>query len=82
MYDGITESVALDIASARIKIWNGDKVYVDTRKDAEVGADGIPFAVENLPAGPAFIQTWFYNSAGDAEGAVYYNYARREVSQE
>ena len=76
VYDGIAVPVPLDIASARIKIWNGDKVYVDERKDAEPGADGIPFTVSDLPKGPAFIQTWFYNSEGKPEGAVYYNYAR------
>ena len=77
VYDGIAVPVPLDIASARIKIWNGDKVYVDERKDAESGADGIPFTVSDLPKGPAFIQTWFYNSEGKPEGAVYYNYARK-----
>ncbi|HAV64297.1 MAG TPA: sulfatase [Verrucomicrobiales bacterium] len=76
VYDGRTVPQAIDIASARIKIWNGGKVYVDQKRDAEPGADGIPFTTGNLPAGPAFIQTWFYNSAGEPEGAVYYNYAR------
>ena len=76
VYDGLTKSVALDIASARIKIWHGDKVYADERKDAQPGADGIPFTIDNLPQGPAFIQTWFFNSKGEGEGAVYYNYAR------
>ncbi|KGL62300.1 sulfatase, S1-17 family [Polaribacter sp. Hel1_85] len=66
--------VALKIASARIKIWNGDKVYVDTKKDANPNADGVRFTLKNLPKGPAFIQTWFYNSKGEMEGSVYYNY--------
>ncbi|MHA7944819.1 sulfatase-like hydrolase/transferase [Formosa sp. 3Alg 14/1] len=65
---------ALNIASARIKIWNGDTVYVDEKKDANVGQDGVQFTIQNLPKGPAFIQTWFYNEAGKMEGAVYYNY--------
>lgn len=65
---------ALDIASARIKIWNGDKVYVDETKKVDPNADGVHFTLENLPKGPAFIQTWFYNSKGEMEGSVYYNY--------
>lgn len=68
--------VAIDIASARIKIWNGDEIYVDERKEANPNADGVSFIIENLPKGPAFIQTWFYNAAGEMEGAVYYNYAK------
>ncbi|MDW7695865.1 sulfatase-like hydrolase/transferase [Flammeovirgaceae bacterium SG7u.111] len=66
---------ALDIASARIKIWNGDKVYADEKKEADPNADGVNFSIKDLPKGPAFIQTWFYNAAGEMEGAVYYNYA-------
>ncbi|MGB7323484.1 MAG: sulfatase-like hydrolase/transferase [Rubripirellula sp.] len=75
VYDGKSTPKAIDVASARIKIWNGDDVYFDETKDADADADGVPFVI-SLPAGPAFIQTWFYNSAGDMEGAVYYNYAR------
>ncbi|MGJ8653187.1 MAG: sulfatase-like hydrolase/transferase [Opitutaceae bacterium] len=70
------EGEALAIASARIKIWNGETVYVDETKDADPDADGVNFSIENLPKGPAFIQTWFYNAAGEMEGAVYYNYAQ------
>ena len=65
---------ALDIANARIKIWNGDKVYVDETKKVDPNADGVHFNLDNLPKGPAFIQTWFYNSKGEMEGSVYYNY--------
>ena len=68
---------ALEIASARIKIWNGDKVYVDERKDADPDSDGVEFTIKKLPKGPAFIQTWFYNAAGEMEGAVYYDYAQK-----
>ena len=75
VYDNKNSAVALDIASARIKIWNGDKVYVDEKKEADPNADGVEFTVNNLPKGPAFVQTWFYNPAGQMEGAVYYNYA-------
>jgi len=70
---------ALDIASARVKIWNGDKVYVDETKKANPNADGVHFNLENLPKGPAFIQTWFYNSMGEMEGSVYYNYVSFET---
>ncbi|MFC1761084.1 glycoside hydrolase N-terminal domain-containing protein [Planctomycetota bacterium] len=75
VYDSKDRPAALDIASARIKIWNGDKVYVDEKKKADPNADGVEFTIDKLPKGPAFIQTWFYNSAGQMAGAVYYNYA-------
>lgn len=68
---------ALDIASARIKIWNGDVVYMDATKSADPEADGVKFTISDLPKGPAFIQTWFYNPAGEMEGAVYYTYAQK-----
>ena len=39
------------------------------------------FSINDLPKGPAFIQTWFLNAAGEMEGAVYYNYAQLEVKK-
>ena len=69
---------ALEIATARVKIWNGDTVYVDETKKADPNADGVNFTLKNLPKGPAFIQTWFYNAADEMVGAVYYNYAHFE----
>ena len=66
---------ALPIASARLKIWNEDTVYFDDTQPADPDADGVTFSAENLPAGPALIQTWFYDAAGEMVGAVYYNYA-------
>ncbi len=71
---------AIDVSSARLRIWNGNTTYYDERADrANNASDGIEFTVENLPKGPVFIQTWFYNASGAANGAVYYNYARADV---
>ena len=78
VFDSRRDPVALDIASARLKIWNGENVYVDERKNADPNADGVTFDLENLPQGAAFIQTWFYNSSGEMEGSVYFNYVRPE----
>ena len=75
VFDGKAVPKPIEVASARIKIWNGDKVYVDETKDAEKDADGVQFSVADLPAGPAFMQTWFYDSDGEMVGAVYNNYA-------
>ncbi|MCL5129592.1 sulfatase-like hydrolase/transferase [Algibacter sp. L4_22] len=69
---------ALAIASARIKIWDGDTIYVDETKKANPNADGVKFTLKNLPKGPAFVQTWFYDASGEMVGAVYYNYVHSE----
>ena len=78
VFDGKTTPKPLAIASARIRIWNGDIVYADEKKVATPDADGVPFTISNLPAGPAFVQTWFYDSAGEMLGAVNNNYVRLE----
>ncbi|WP_405607928.1 sulfatase-like hydrolase/transferase [Polaribacter sp. Asnod1-A03] len=66
--------IALPIASARIKIWHGDTVYVDETKKANPNSDSVNFTLKKIPKGPAFIQTWFYDTSGKMVGAVYYNY--------
>jgi arylsulfatase A-like enzyme len=78
VYDKKDTAVALDIASARIKIWNDDTVYADEKQAADPQADGVEFTITDLPQGPAFIQTWFYDAAGEMTGAVYYNYVTRD----
>ena len=75
---GAGPGTALAIAEARIKIWNDDTVYADERKAADPDADGVVFSIADLPAGPAFVQTWFYDAAGEMVGAVYYNYVEME----
>lgn len=74
VYGSKNSPKALSIVSARIKIWHGDNVYVDKKKAVNSNADGVSFNIADLPKGPAFIQTWFYNAEGEMEGAVYYNY--------
>jgi hypothetical protein len=34
------------------------------------------FTVPNLPAGPAFVQTWFLDAAGQSLGGAYYTYVK------
>ena len=78
---GGTTPKSIAIASASLKIWNGNTTYVDERKDAESGADGVVFTVEDLPKGPAFVETQFYGSDGKVICPVYYTYARPEYSK-
>lgn len=65
---------ALAIHSARIRIWNGEKIYADEKQTAKDGADSVAFTVRALPAGPAMVQTWFYDAGGKELSGAYYNY--------
>lgn len=64
---------ALPVHSARIRIWNGDKTYFDERKDVDPDSDSAVFTL-HLPAGPAMVQTWFYDADGKELGGAYYDY--------
>jgi arylsulfatase A-like enzyme len=70
----VTTGKALPIHSARIRIWDGDRVYADERKTATVEADGVVFTVRSLPAGPAMVQTWFFDQDGHELCGAYYDY--------
>jgi arylsulfatase A-like enzyme len=67
------KGVALPIASARLRVWRDDQVLFDSRVEAAPAADGVSFAAV-LPAGPAQIQTWFYDRDGQAITGAYYVY--------
>lgn len=64
---------ALAIRSARIRVWNGDTVYADKRQPVDPDADSVVFTV-SLPAGPAMVQTWFYDATGKELCGAYYDY--------
>ena len=72
---GGTRPRATAIKSAGLKIYHGNTVYVDEKKDANPDADGVVFTVKDLPKGPAFIEAQFYGSNGKVICPVYYTYA-------
>jgi len=76
---GGTQPRAIAIKSAGLKIYHGDKVYVDEKKEADPDADGVVFTVKDMPKGPAFIEAQFYGADGKVICPVYYNYARAGV---
>jgi len=69
----LTYGMALPIHSARIRIWNGDKIYFDERQDVKPDSNGAVFTV-SLSSGPAMVQTWFYDADGKELGGAYYDY--------
>jgi arylsulfatase A-like enzyme len=71
--DQLTTGVALPVATARLRIWNGATVLADERQPVEPTSDGPVFTLP-LPAGPAMIQTWFYDPAGHELAGAYYVY--------
>ncbi len=72
-----TRGKALAIRAARIRIWHGDKTYADEKQAVNPDSDGAVFTIRSLPAGPAMVQTWFFDAAGKELGGVYYNYVHR-----
>ncbi|MCG9792353.1 sulfatase-like hydrolase/transferase [Flavobacterium algicola] len=71
--NALTYGKPLPIRSARIRVWNGNKTYSDERKDVVPESDGAVFTIK-LPAGPAMVQTWFYDAEGQELCGAYYNY--------
>ena len=63
---------AQPIRGARLRIWHGTETYFDARTAVAADADAAVFAVARLPAGPASVQTWFYDNEGrEIAGACY-----------
>jgi len=69
---------ALPVASARLRIWNGERTYYDRKQPVDPDGDGSVFTVTGLPAGPAMVQSWFYDDAGNELCGAYYIYTRRQ----
>ena len=68
-----TVGKALAIREARIRVWNGDKTLADERQPVNPDSDGPVFKLP-LPAGPAMLQTWFYDESGKELCGAYYVY--------
>ncbi|MBI1372823.1 MAG: sulfatase-like hydrolase/transferase [Phycisphaera sp.] len=68
---------ALPIHSARLRIWNGDHAYFDDKQAVDPDSDGPVFTVKSLPAGPAMVQTWFYDADGKELCGAYYVYTQQ-----
>lgn len=71
--NALTYGKAIPIHSARIRVWNDKKTYFDQRKDVASDSDGALFTL-HMPAGPAMVQTWFYDANGNELCGAYYNY--------
>ncbi len=71
--DRPTLGKALPVRTARIRIWHGEKTYADERQDVKPDSSGAVFAAR-LPAGPAMVQTWFYDEAGKELCGAHYDY--------
>lgn len=71
----LTNGKALPVRSARIRVWNDEKTYADERQDVKPNSDGSIFTLK-MPAGPAMVQTWFYDADGKELCGAYYVYVR------
>jgi hypothetical protein len=65
--------LALPIAAGRLLIRSGGSVVFDERVTAGPEADAITFTTR-LPAGPADIESWFYDASGREIAGAYYIY--------
>jgi len=77
----LSKGKALPICSARLRIWNGDHPYFDEKQAVDPGSDGPVFTVKALPAGPAMVQTWFYDASGNELCGAYYIFTHRRWLQ-
>jgi arylsulfatase A-like enzyme len=73
--NALTYGKALPVRSARIRVWNGNQTYADERQAVKPGSSGAVFTLP-LPAGPAMVQTWFYNTGGKELCGAYYVYVK------
>ena len=71
--NALTYGRPLAVRSARIRIWCDHTTYVDARQNVDPREVNSVFKVI-LPAGPAFIQTWFYDASGSELCGAYYDY--------
>ncbi|MFD2255522.1 sulfatase-like hydrolase/transferase [Luteolibacter algae] len=69
----MSDGVPLPIRSARIRIWQGEETIADERAEVAPASNGAVFKLD-LPAGPAMVQTWFYDEEGKEICGAYYVY--------
>lgn len=62
----------LPIASARLRLWQENKVIADVRQTVNPDADQVSFELPKVPLGPAFLQTWFFDPEGRELCGAYY----------
>ena len=72
--NALTVGKALPIREARIRIWNGNETLAGERQELKADSDGASFTLR-LPAGPAMLQSWFYDESGKELCGAYYVYA-------
>jgi len=75
---GVTP-VSFPVASARLQVYNGTTVYFDQTLNAAANSDGVQFTVNSLPAGPAFVRTDFFNSAGTTLFRAFNTYVQPDI---
>lgn len=71
--NALTHGKALPVCAARIRVWQDGQTYADERQIVNPDSSGPVFTLK-LPAGPAQVQTWFYDSSGQELCGAYYVY--------